>query len=192
MCVCTKLLQFVSNSAVLWTIELTRLPRLEGSPGKNTGVGCHALNLCFIYPLATQGFLSPDHVGAFESAARWWSSVFSSPCNEALQCLLRVWCDGRCGSTTRPLCTCSRKGRAAAPQPSIIHCAGGRDDPCRASAITAMVWPWLFFSSRASLVAQLVKNLPAMRKTWVRSLGWEDPLEKGKATHSSVLAWRIP
>ena len=45
--------------------------------------------------------------------------------------------------------------------------------------------------SWASLVAQLVKNLPAMRETWVRSLGWEDPLEKGKATHSSILAWRI-
>ena len=47
-------------------------------------------------------------------------------------------------------------------------------------------------SSWASLVAQLVKNLPAMRETWVRSLGWEDPLENGKATHSSILAWRIP
>ena len=46
--------------------------------------------------------------------------------------------------------------------------------------------------SWASLVAQLVKNLPAMRETWVRSLGWEDPLENGKATHSSILAWRIP
>ena len=46
--------------------------------------------------------------------------------------------------------------------------------------------------SWASLVAQLVKNLPAMCKTWVRSLGWEDPLEKGTATHSSILAWRIP
>ena len=44
----------------------------------------------------------------------------------------------------------------------------------------------------ASLVAQLVKNLPAMCETWVWSLGWEDPLEKGKATHSSILAWRIP
>ena len=44
----------------------------------------------------------------------------------------------------------------------------------------------------ASLVAQLVKNPPAMRETWIRSLGWEDPLEKGKATHSSILAWRIP
>ena len=45
---------------------------------------------------------------------------------------------------------------------------------------------------QASIVAQLVKNLPAMWKTWVRSLGWEDPLEKGKVTHSSILAWRIP
>ena len=41
-------------------------------------------------------------------------------------------------------------------------------------------------------MAQTVKNLPAMWKTWVRSLGWEDLLEKGKATHSSILAWRIP
>ena len=46
--------------------------------------------------------------------------------------------------------------------------------------------------SWASLVTQLVKRLPAMWETWVRSLGWGDPLEKGKATHSSVLAWRIP
>ena len=42
-----------------------------------------------------------------------------------------------------------------------------------------------------SLVAQMLKNVPAMRETWVRSLGWEDPLEKGKATHASILAWRI-
>ena len=40
-------------------------------------------------------------------------------------------------------------------------------------------------------MTQLVENLPAMRETWVRSLGWEDPLEKGKAAHTSVLAWRI-
>ena len=46
--------------------------------------------------------------------------------------------------------------------------------------------------SWASLVAPLVKNLPAMWETWVRFLGWEDPLEKGTATHSNILAWRIP
>ena len=45
--------------------------------------------------------------------------------------------------------------------------------------------------SWASLVAQLVKNTPAIWETWVPSLGWEDPLEKGKATHSSILTWRI-
>ena len=45
---------------------------------------------------------------------------------------------------------------------------------------------------RASPVTQSVKNPPAMRETWVQSLGWEDPLEKGMATHSSILAWRIP
>ena len=44
----------------------------------------------------------------------------------------------------------------------------------------------------ASMVAQLVKNQPTIRKTWVQFLGWKDPLEKGKATHSSILAWRIP
>ena len=44
----------------------------------------------------------------------------------------------------------------------------------------------------ASLVAQTVKNPPAMPETWVQFLGWEDPLEEGMATHSSILAWRIP
>ena len=45
---------------------------------------------------------------------------------------------------------------------------------------------------RVSLVAQLVKSPPAMQDTWIRFLGWEDPLEKGMATHFSTLAWRIP
>ena len=47
-------------------------------------------------------------------------------------------------------------------------------------------------SSEASLVAQTVKSLPAMQETWVRSLSWEDPLEKEMATHSSILAWKTP
>ena len=46
--------------------------------------------------------------------------------------------------------------------------------------------------SRASLVAQMVKSLPAVWETWVRSLGWEYPLEKEMATHSSILVWKIP
>ena len=51
-------------------------------------------------------------------------------------------------------------------------------------------YPLQYFG--ASLVAQLVKHPPAMQETWVGSLGWEEPLEKGKTTHSSILAWRIP
>ena len=51
---------------------------------------------------------------------------------------------------------------------------------------------YLLQYSWASVVAQLVKNPPAIQETWVRSLGWEDPLEKGKAAHSSIPAWRIP
>ena len=46
--------------------------------------------------------------------------------------------------------------------------------------------------SWASLVAQTVKNCPAMQETWVQLLGWEDPLEEGMAIHSSILSWRIP
>ena len=46
--------------------------------------------------------------------------------------------------------------------------------------------------SQASLMARVDKNLPAMWETWVRSLGWKDPLEMGKATDSIILAWRIP
>ena len=79
----------------------------------------------------------------------------------------------------------------------------GCEDPLQESMAThssILAWriPWTvegigypFQSSWASLVAQLVKNLPAVWETWVQPLGWEDPLEKGKATHSIILAWRI-
>ena len=53
-------------------------------------------------------------------------------------------------------------------------------------------WTWELFQGRASLVAQSIKNLPAMQETWVRSLGREDPLEKEMATQSSILAWENP
>ena len=55
-----------------------------------------------------------------------------------------------------------------------------------------IIFRWYFDDLWASLMAQLVKNLPTVQETWVWSLGWEDPLEKGTATHSSILAWRIP
>ena len=58
----------------------------------------------------------------------------------------------------------------------------GWDDMLEKRQATQLQYSW------ASLVAQLVKTLPAMQETWIRSQGWEDPLEKGKATHSSILA----
>ena len=51
---------------------------------------------------------------------------------------------------------------------------------------------FLYGPQWTSLVAKMVKNLPVTQKTWVQSLGWEDPLEQGLAIHSSILAWRIP
>ena len=60
----------------------------------------------------------------------------------------------------------------------------GQEDPLEKGYPLQYSW--------ASLVSQLVKNLPAMWETWVQSLGWEDSLEKGTATHFSILAWRIP
>ena len=68
-----------------------------------------------------------------------------------------------------------------------LETEGTRKFRCSGKVITSplfLIW--------ASLMAQVVKNLSAMTETWVRSLGWEDPLEKGKAIHSSTLAWRIP
>ena len=133
---CAKSLQLCTT---LWD------PRLQpaklfcpwDSPGKNTGVGCHAL-LQQIF--ATKG----------------WNPWLRSP---ALA--------GRFSTTSATL--------EALLQ---IH------------QLVKSITLWLLFW--ASQVAQRVKNLPAMQETWVQSLGWKDPLEKGRATHSSILAWRIP
>ena len=89
------------------------------------------------------------------------------------------------------------------PKTSLPRELSGQDSTCSAGDVDSIPGPGRspgegngnplpLRYSWASLVAQLVKNLPAMQETWARSLGWEDPLEKGKATHSSILAWRIP
>ena len=84
---------------------------------------------------------------------------------------------GFLGSSAGKESTCN------AGDPSLIP--GSRGSPGE-----GIVYPLQYYC--ASLVAQTVKNLPAVRETWVQSLGWEDPLEEGLATHSSILAWRIP
>ena len=77
----------------------------------------------------------------------------------------------------------SKESTCNAGDPSSITGSGRSPGEC-------IGYPFQY--SWASLVAQLIKNPPAVQETWVRSLGWEDPLEKGKATCSSILAWRIP
>ena len=85
--------------------------------------------------------------------------------------------------------------------PGFPHSSVGKESTCNAGEPCLMPglgrstgegigYPLQYFG--VSLVAQLIKNPPAMQETGVRSLGWEDPLEKGKASHSSILAWRIP
>ena len=93
------------------------------------------------------------------------------------------------------------------PLPSLPACSGfpdssvDKESACNAGDLSSIPWSgrsagegrsYPLQYSWTSPVAQLVKNPPAMRETWVQSLDWEDPLVKRKATHSSVLAWRIP
>ena len=86
-------------------------------------------------------------------------------------------------------------GRKLAPFPNIIPTGSGTEKAISNIGIiqyTLTQGKASPYNRTASLVAQTVKNLPEVRETWVRSLGWDDPLKKGIATHSSILPWRIP
>ena len=107
-----------------------------------------------------------DRVGVFVLALHWVGNVWGCPLPHSF-----------------PDSSVSKESACNAGDPGSIPGSGR-------SAGKGIGYPLQY--SWASLVAQLVKNLPAMWETWVPSLGWEDPLEKGKATHSSTLAWRIP
>ena len=73
----------------------------------------------------------------------------------------------------------------------VCVCVCASACPCAGVFLSLIYWTQLPFNW-ASFVAQMVKHLPVMWESWVRSLGWEDPLEKEMATHSSSLAWKIP
>ena len=89
---------------------------------------------------------------------------------------------GRSGSTGFPGSSAGKESACSAGVPCLIPGS-------ERSAGEGIGYPLQY--SWAYLAAQLVKNPPVMWETWVRSLGWEDPLEKGMATHSSIPAWRI-
>ena len=90
---------------------------------------------------------------------------------------------GRLRSRGFPVSSVGEESICNAGDPSLI--LGSRRSPGEGIGYQLQD-SWVF------LVAQKVKNLLAMQETWIRSLGWEDPLEKGKASHFSILAWRIP
>ena len=102
-----------------------------------------------------------------------------------------------CGFILEPLCFPYRQGCASCLRCVFPNCGHGGPLPLgvRWPSSRATVSLKVFSPSKGnlgSLVAQMVKNQPAMQETWARSLGWEDHLEKGMATHASILAWKIP
>ena len=79
------------------------------------------------------------------------------------------------------------------PRSSAFHADSlPPEAPGKPCAVYRTLIPQQGLNPQVSLVAQMVKNAPAMQETWVQSVGWEDPLEKEMETHSSILAWRIP
>ena len=153
-------------------------------PGKNTGVGCHfllhgicptqGLNPGLLRLLHWQvGSLPLIHPGSPQKPLQRLKRCLCSP----TQFIPNTICPGSPDSSVGKESTCNAGDTGSIP-------GSGR------STGEGTGYPLRY--SRASLVAQLVKNLPAVQETWVQSLGWEDALEKGKATHSSILAWRIP
>ena len=93
-----------------------------------------------------------------------------------------TWCLGNLGSKGFPDSSVGKESACNSGDPGSIP--GSERTAGEGIGYPLQYW--------GSLVAQLVKNLPAMLKTWIQSLGWEDLLKKGKVTHCSILAWRIP
>ena len=173
----------------------TRLPRPWDSPGKNTGVGCHFLlqwmrvksesevaQSCLTLRDPMDCSLPGFSVhGIFQARVPEWGDPDSipglgKPHGEGIGYPLQYsWAS---------LLAQMVKNRPAMREIWIQSPGLGR------SPGEGIGYPFQY--SWASLLAQMVKNLPAMRETWVCFLGWEDPLEQGMATHSSILAWRIP
>ena len=170
----------MSDSARLHKQQPTRLPHPWDSPGKNTGVGCHFLlqfmkvksenevvqsYLTLSYPMDCSLPGSSMH-GIFQARELEWVAI-----------------GGKYQFIMFPNSSVGKESTCNTGDHGLIPGLGR-------STGKGIAYPLQY--SWASLVAQLVKNLPAMQETWVQSLGWEDPLEKGKFTHSSILAWRIP
>ena len=137
------------------------------------------------HSLLCKSFHLPNHQPPLDFLFTHWTLPFYS-------LLLFLFSIFKCQASSKPL---NAKEVFSAFQPSSLKSHGFKHhmliiSGLGRSAREGIGYPFQY--SWASLVVQLVKNPPAMWETWVWPLGWEDPLEKGKTTHSSILAWRIP
>ena len=154
----------MSNSVRPHRRQPTRLPHPRDSPGQNTGVGCHFLLQCMKVKSESEVAQSCPTVSDPMDCSLPGFSIHG-----IFQARVLEWGAIAFSHNTRDTSLTPGSGRSAGE---------GIGYPLQYS--------W------ASFVGQLVNNPPVTQEIWAQSLGWEDPLEKGKATHSSILAWRIP
>ena len=138
-----------------------------------------------------------------------WMTVLQKPCQGEMQTSkTKVIAPASESGGSRPGIPDTGEGlhdaSSAQNSPSVKRTTTFLSSHSRLGTLRTQPWAAAFYSLKhflscsfllhtgASLVAQIVKNLPAVQETWVQSLGREDPLEKGMATHSSILAWRLP
>ena len=154
----------VSDSVRPHRRQSTDLPHPWDSPGKNTGVGCHFLLQCMKVKSESEVAQSCPTLSDPMDCSPPGSSVHG-----IFQARVLEW--GAIAFSRYMYGISKKKKKIPYVSFILIYCN---------------------LTSGASLVAQLVKNPPALWETWIQSLGWEDPLEKGITAHSSILAWRIP
>ena len=173
----------------------TRLPRPWDSSGKNTGVGCHFLLQCMKVKSESEVAQSCPTLSDLMDCSLPGSSIHG-----IFQARVLEWAAIEIVQTFPKLLSLNVKclsyrehvvGSCFYIQSYNFCPLIGKFNPFTFKIILILLdlpMPFCY----VFWVAQLVKNPPAVTKTWVQSLGWEDPLEKGTASHSSILAWRIP
>ena len=173
----------------------TRLPHPWDSPGKNTGVGCHFLLQCMKVKSESEVAQSCPTLSDLMDCSLPGSSIHG-----IFQARVLEWAAIEIVQTFPKLLSLNVKclsyrehvvGSCFYIQSYNFCPLIGKFNPFTFKIILILLdlpMPFCY----VFWVAQLVKNPPAVTKTWVQSLGWEDPLEKGTASHSSILAWRIP
>ena len=172
------------SSTLAWKIPWTGEPGRLPSMGLQR-VGHHwATSLSFFFPVTVSNYIVHIFHSVSHPSSCWWAIMLFFQCGSIMnEVSISIFVHVFSVYMGFPHSSVGKESTCNAGDPGSIPGSGR-------SPGEGIGYPLQY--SWASLVAQLGKNLPAMWATCVWSLGWEDPLEKGKATHSSILAWRIP